>query len=659
MDKKNNYIKLPFLNSISVENYSLFDKDWNYQIKKGLNLFIGANSLGKTTTTNLIIYGIVGEYENEIKATYFKERIPFVEEKKEKKAIVKLDFTIGTHFLKLYRYIEFDKIKYLEIDKKIYQENKNKDINDVYKNALKKFTGINSIDDIVFVMNKFMIREEEGNYLLWDTADQSRLIRLLINYSGFHEEYLKIFEKVKEWDTKVRGNQDIRFQFLSRQKDLKELREKELSKIKDFSSKKEIESEIVKIDNQYNRLKKQKKQNLENIQYLMNNLKSKDSKIEELSAEYDNINEQIITLENEFFKKIYTDEKVLSAIHKLKYYGLCIFCNQKADDKNIKNIVKSVEFLHKCPLCDEHLTEDNKNDIETNESIKSLENHQSEIDIYKLQIKELEESRKNLFSELQEKTNNQKEIDNELNQKAFQTYDLKSKLSMLNKNPEEQITMYDAGINAIQDEIDKYNVTIQSAQTEFKKELELLNKKNIELNETIFSFESKLDEIFSKYANTFFMKNTNLVMKERKPKGYKIKLTTYVPKFEDKIRTFINYCSTSQRIFLEYLFRLSLIELYNEISNNSGFLILETSEGAFDMSNIIQLADLFLAFNKKGLPFIIIANFSKPDFLNRLLKDIQYPENIVLNYLDFGNLTEQQKKDLPKFNKILKDLKLT
>ena len=67
---------------------------------------------------------------------------------------------------------------------------------------------------------------------------------------------------------------------------------------------------------------------------------------------------------------------------------------------------------------------------------------------------------------------------------------------------------------------------------------------------------------------------------------------------------------------LEYLFRLSIIELYVKESNNSAFIMLETAEGAFDISNTAQLG---LAFSKFGsennIPFIVIVNFSKPDFV--------------------------------------------
>ena len=35
------YIKLPVIKKIEILNYGLFKDNWDYQFKKGLNLFVG------------------------------------------------------------------------------------------------------------------------------------------------------------------------------------------------------------------------------------------------------------------------------------------------------------------------------------------------------------------------------------------------------------------------------------------------------------------------------------------------------------------------------------------------------------------------------------------------------------------------------------------
>src|SRR5665213_2916237 len=146
MAKKSEYIKLPCLMNMSIENYSLFSMNWSYKLNKGLNLFIGANGLGKTTTTNLIIYGIVG-FESDISADYFRNRGQFnenPENDKKGEATVTLEFYIGEHYFKIKRSIENDCIKSLEIDEEIYDEGDNIDnLDDIYEYKLIEYTGIN------------------------------------------------------------------------------------------------------------------------------------------------------------------------------------------------------------------------------------------------------------------------------------------------------------------------------------------------------------------------------------------------------------------------------------------------------------------------------------------------------------------------------------
>jgi len=54
------YIKLPVVTKIEVQGYGLFKEDLKYEFKKGLNLFIGGNRQGKTTTMYIILYGLIG-----------------------------------------------------------------------------------------------------------------------------------------------------------------------------------------------------------------------------------------------------------------------------------------------------------------------------------------------------------------------------------------------------------------------------------------------------------------------------------------------------------------------------------------------------------------------------------------------------------------------
>ena len=96
---KDEYIKLPIIKEIEVKGYDLFKSDWKYEFKNGLNLFVGGNRLGKTTTVYIILYGIVGiPQENK---NFFSDRVVYREQIKDVRSTVRLNFDIGSNCIEI------------------------------------------------------------------------------------------------------------------------------------------------------------------------------------------------------------------------------------------------------------------------------------------------------------------------------------------------------------------------------------------------------------------------------------------------------------------------------------------------------------------------------------------------------------------------------
>lgn len=650
------FIKLPQLKSIRVANYHLFSKNWKYDVHTGMNLFVGTNGLGKTTTTALIIYGMVGP-NSEIPMDYFENRGG--ENELDKSPIIKLVFGVGKHEFEIHRVITEDTILYLRIDNHEYKFEDCDNIEDVYDGLLKQYTGIESISDITFLLQKFLIRQEEGNYLIWDDkgGDQSKLIRILINEAGFQAEYERLAKDVKDFDTSVRGKTDIKAQFTKKINELIQQRNSELEKRKDYNQRSDLEKSLLSIKGNFDKNVELRDKNLENIKYLTNLIRELDGKIETFSADYEAHTDEVRELESKLFKHVYSDESVLTSVHKLKYYGLCIYCNKSPKIEVVQEIVKKLEVKNQCPVCDSGLDLVHP-DLDNTDVLSKLEDSQLKLKKVKEEIEPLKVKKKLLLKDLDDIWIEQKKIEKEINVVAIQQYDLNIQLSILNKNPEEQITEYDTQIQGLEQQVLNYEKQIEPEKEKWESAKEKLNAKNEELNDVINTFEEKLNKIFIKYASKYFKSDCKLTTIELRPKESKIKVKSYVPEFEEKIRFEIKNCSTSERIFLEYLFRMSLLELYKSESKNTPFIIMETTEGAFDISNTTELASFFNDFNQIELPFILITNFSKPDFLRTLSDGIAKSKNRLLNYLDFGVLSDNQNKSLPEFKKVLRSLKL-
>lgn len=195
---KSAFINLPSIQKIEVKEYLLFKETWSYSVKRGLNLFVGANGLGKTTTANLIIYGLVGKTSN-LTEEYFSERKGGAT---DKSAII-LDFIVDSKKYHIERTIKGAVLKTLKIDQKEISHEK-------YISNILDDIGINNIEDLIFLLENFLIREEEGNYLLWDHNDQYRLLQLLINTKDFKRDYDKLSRRFldKEKEYKAKSEQE-------------------------------------------------------------------------------------------------------------------------------------------------------------------------------------------------------------------------------------------------------------------------------------------------------------------------------------------------------------------------------------------------------------------------------------------------------------------
>ncbi|WP_288879757.1 hypothetical protein [Pedobacter panaciterrae] len=658
MSSNPTFVKLPALKRIEVENYPLFTKSWKYSVKNGMNLFIGTNGLGKTTTTALIIYGLVGPTE-EIPVDYFENR-GAIDKDSKKSPLIKLSFEIEAHSFEIHRIITEDKIIFLKVDDHLYSSEDLDHIDEIFEALMIQYSGIGSLADIGFLLRRFIIREEEGNYLIWDDkgGDQSKLIRILINEKGFEAEYELLARKVKDLDTSVRGKTDVKAQFTKRIVELQELRDKELETRKDYDERLELEKSLglANVENDSNIEIRDK--NLENIKYLTDQIRDADGKIEAFSAEYEGYSDEIRQLEGKLFKHIYSDEKVLTSVHKLKHYGLCIYCNKSPDKSVVDKIVYKLEIKNQCPVCESTLDLVHP-DLDNSDLLEKLELVQKKVANAKGEITPLKGTKKQLTAELDAVWTFQNKLEKDINILSIKQYDLKIKLANLNKNPEEQITIYDTQIAALSEQVKKYESEIEPEKEKFDVAKDLLEAKNLELSEVITAFEDKLNLIFTKYASKYFKSDCQLTTIERRPRESKINVKSYVPEFGGKKRVAMKDCSTSERIFLEYLFRISLLELYAAESQTTPFIIMETTEGAFDMSNTVQLASSFNEFSKRGIPFILITNFSKQDFLIEISKGIEKSKDRLLNFLDFGKLDEQHKSSLPLFKKVLGSLKLT
>ena len=75
-----NTIYLPTLKKVKIVNYSLYNKDIEYDFIEGVNLIIGGNGVGKTTFINIVKYALIGLYKNDLTVRNYNNEKRFTRE---------------------------------------------------------------------------------------------------------------------------------------------------------------------------------------------------------------------------------------------------------------------------------------------------------------------------------------------------------------------------------------------------------------------------------------------------------------------------------------------------------------------------------------------------------------------------------------------------
>lgn len=644
-----NHINIPIIKEIEVKNYSLFKKDWNYEFKKGLNLFLGGNTLGKTTSVYIILYGISGIPKD--KEDFFTKRI-------KKKSInenpsVRLKLEINKSELEFIRSLKSSDIIFLSVNGK--ELSRKSDLNKKYEEEIKSLTKISYLEDFRFLLEKLLIREEEGDYLLWNPGDQARVLRIIFGYEGFEKKFAVLHRKVTIYDTEKRGKQDIKAQFQKRLDVIKVQRADHLKELGELSID-ELEQKIKHLEIETNEITKKRQGLLKKIEKKREDIKNLDKENSLIKNEIEEIESEILNLENKVFESIYSDPKILLAHHKFKIYGICMFCNQKTTREVKRSVVKKIESSL-CPVCDSRFTVDLnvkipeektkiiKEIVEKRKRVSELNNKlNSEMKNLQRKNEELNKSESGYFSEEEVLIDKLAEID-----------DLKLRLSDLRESKLQETATYDRDIKTLSQQIEYYQGIIDKANEKYKKSLNELRDLNKIFENSIKQLQQELVKNFQAYAGNLFV-NCELEIHKERPKESKIALPIFLPRIDDVLRKSIDQASKSETIFLEYAFRMSLCELYNSLTKNQINLIVETSEGVFDIETVDILADSLSRFSNKDYYLLLVSNLGRTDFLKHLQKQTKFGWKNILDFFDIGILRGVQKDKLADYEKVVKEI---
>lgn len=657
-----NNIYLPTLKHIKIFNYSLYNQDIDYEFIDGVNLIIGGNGVGKTTFINIIKYALIGLYKKDLIVKNYNNEKRYIRESytnsnyyfrnrtnnldSDKNGYVELSFNIGECLITVKRGLyntEIQAASYIEKNKKInilgevikqdeYQKYENLSLKEKskylqfnYENLVSKKANLADFNDFIFFVNQVLIFDESHNDVLWTAQIQKRIFA---NYMHDKDLYIKRKNLLLE---------------ATYQDSIARHKQEEIKAIKKVQKKIDSIGDIDEIKKKKLKLFEEKDILNNKINILIDKRNNLQRRISELYKDHANINNNINKKEKDLDKEALAINTKFSLGKNAKYdlyrkqivmNNLCPMCNSMLD----KSLIEKLEN-NKCFLCHSHLyfTED---DV-LNTEFESL----------RLVMKELQNKRNEIENIICSDEKELKKIDdcfNELKRKIFEN---NTKLRIIENT--------EVDINSNFKQESAYIVMmnrIEELLEEKKQASDLSEKCRQESEKIMFTLEEALlndtktiSSIFSEFAEAFL--NIPCYLTFIKPKHGEAKI--FFPVIDNKIRYDADELSESQRFFVDYSFRMSILEFFYEFPS---FYICETPDSSLDISYEENAAKTLLKYIEKPNSLIITSNLNNSSFIKSILKKTKKIK--ILNLLNYGKVSIVQKnhKELQRLSRQIEEM---
>lgn len=660
-----NRLHLPKIISFKVSNsfYSLFapQEELCLSLNNSLNILIGKNSIGKTTTIELILYSLIGDCNIDINFSNSKNSFKidisnnkFKNRSKNDKVTTEIIFKISDTKVEIHRDIIKGCITKLYINNNLIKE---KNLEEYYEDSIKKLTNL-SFENFVFILKEFLVLEEEDSYIVWNADKQNKIFLTFfdsdINTFERITNETKNFSSLKKQETYFKGNIE------KSKKDLQLKLEKLKEKI-------DTEFNPLKITNLEEKIKKSSneiKNITDNLSKIEISVDEKENKIQEIIEKKETLTEDLLTLENEYFGNTYN--KYLHYYNKLLSYNICSFCNNKISDKEL-SLINNFKKNCQCPMCkkDIHLKSNNQN----KDLLNCIEEKRTNLDKIERMEQQIEEEIKREKKELNKIKLTIEDLINKFNELKNNLFKEKLKQTEYEKFNTNNPYSLDNDIIKIQTDFLIIDEQIEEKDQKIKEYGDKIREKNIELNDymkKIYSnyimevdkFIEKLNENIKIYfyahnesitfekieAESVLLDDFNINIENKKNVFYQV-----MPRLNNNLRNNPKNLGTSERLIIEYIFRFTLLEYLESTSNIETFFILETSEGSFDYLKVNDLASTINKLsNKLNSSVITVTNIHDPYFLSQYVTK----EN-TFNFFKLMEDSDEKDNLLKLVNKIM------
>lgn len=635
---KNEKIYLPTLKRVKISNYSLFREDIDYEFILGLNLIIGGNGIGKTTFINIIKYALIGLYKKDLDVrvykgekrlirgnyancnTFFRNRTE--EKDSDKNGVVELWFDINeiSFYVKRSLFdVKIEKASYIKDDKEyiiegipskqdIYKgydyyndKNDNTNLQYNYERIVSEASNLSDFEDLIFFVNQILFFGESRENVLWSRSVQERLLSSFLNDSSLEKERKEYTLEAKYQDSISRHKQE---EIKAITRVLKKINKKDME-YDQLTVMKEIE--------RYEALKVQLENDSDNYQKKLCTLYNKDSQITKEINEKEKEKQKLdAELKRTFWPKL--NPKYEIYLRQYKGNHICPMCNSDLSDRVYEEKNDECFFCHSKIICDPSQL----NDVEVVTSELNL----------------LEEKRMTIEKNILVYESELKDIDSKYRKNKVDLFNEQSKLRSFekanNRDDDKQESSYLAMVNRINELIIEKEKAAELSRKNRNNALMIMRK----IQENLLEITKSISNIFSVFAENFMKLSCYLTLENTNNSDVKL----FFPVIDNKIRYESEELSESQRFFVDYSFRMSILSYFYEMPS---FYICETPDSSLDISYEENAVEIFMKYLEQPNSLILTSNLNNSTFIIQILDRAK--DRKILNLLKYGKLSLVQK----------------
>lgn len=640
-----NQLWLPEIKKVNIKNYSLYNREIEYEFVKGVNLIIGGNGVGKTTFINILKYALIGLYKKDVVVknyggelrisrgsysnpnVYFRNRCQKLETDINAEVIISFVINQVEFIVKRSLYnIELLEVKVNEYGKeyqlegtlkkqdeyeKLNESEKKICLQYQYEQAIKRFSHLDTFEDFIFFINRILLFDETRETILWDEEIQKRLSSTYFNDPELERERKDAENKKIYYNSKARHKSEeikaIRRVFDTMDEGKENINSEKIQNIQQLYAFIEKDKDILE---KYDRERKQ----------IQSTISEYYRKINDLSNLINDREKEVSQMEEEVLKIVWGMVNPNYNVFKsqIQQNEICPFCNKPIDSHKFCNNTEC------CFFCNNKLS---TNDDKTSKKLS----------VKRRELDELYEKRQLLERELASFEDNIRKCDYQfrkiksrlfINEKALR----EAETSELHEDEKEDVGLQ-AMLHRMQQLTEEKENAIQMSKECQRKADNFVTM----IEKNLIDITGDVSGIFSEFAEAFLQLPCHLSYDSFGKNNVKM----FIPSIDGMLRKEEEELSESQRFFIDYSFRMSILSYFY---NGPAFYVCETPDSSLDISYEINAAYTFMKYLEKPNILIITSNLNNSTFIDCLIESA--PKIKVLNLLNFGKVSKIQKESI-------------